>query len=195
VDPVGGPEQPCVERPITTGVAAEKDARQVTLPSVQAGDPRAGPEYLLYLSSTGGNDGIWRFKDGAGLDLWTPSEGTTVSTPAISRDGQQLCFVVRKSGRSALFLMSAEGTNRKALAEGLDLQDDPSWSADGQWVVVAARDRGGDKLFKVRISDGTPVVLLNTAAHYPQWSVPSAICRDLHTGHTDTLSLIASLSA
>jgi Tol biopolymer transport system component len=66
--------------------------------------------------------------------------------------------------------MSAEGTNRKALAEGMDVQDDPSWSPDGQFLVVAARDRSGDKLFKVRVSDGTSVVLLNAAAHYPLWS-------------------------
>ncbi|HEY1338941.1 MAG TPA: protein kinase [Bryobacteraceae bacterium] len=107
--------------PITNGVAAEADAQQVALPSVRAGGPRAGPGYLLYLASTGGDSAIWKFKDGTGLELWRPNAGATVSAPAISRDGQQLCFVARKSGRGTLFLMSAEGTNRRALAEGLDV--------------------------------------------------------------------------
>jgi Tol biopolymer transport system component len=65
---------------------------------------------------------------------------------------------------------SAEGTDRKALAEELDVQDDPSWSPDGQFLVVAARDGSGDKLFKIRAGDGTSTVLLNAAAHYPVWS-------------------------
>jgi Tol biopolymer transport system component/tRNA A-37 threonylcarbamoyl transferase component Bud32 len=156
--------------PITSDVATEKSAQQVNLPSVRAAGPRAGPGYLLYLTSTGGSDGIWRFKDGAGLELWTAGNGATIATPSISRDGQQVCFLERKGGRGTLFLMSAEGTNRKALAEGLDVQDDPSWSPDGQFLVVAARDRSGDKLFKVRVSDGTSVVLLDAPAHYPLWS-------------------------
>ena len=36
--------------------------------------------------------------------------------------------------------MSADGTNRRALSEGLDVQDDPSWSPDGQWLAVAGND-------------------------------------------------------
>jgi Tol biopolymer transport system component len=156
--------------PITNGVAAEADAQQVALPSVRAGGPRAGPGYLLYLASTGGDSAIWKFKDGTGLELWRPNAGATVSAPAISRDGQQLCFVARKSGRGTLFLMSAEGTNRRALAEGLDVQEEPSWSADGQWVVVSADDGKGVKLFKVAVSDGSAAVLVASVAHYPGWS-------------------------
>ena len=170
---VANPSSHVWSAPITRGIAAEKDATQVTLPSVRASGPRAGPGFLLYLSSTGGDAGIWKYKDGAGVELWKPSDGATVSTPVVSFDGQQLCFLVRKNGRGALFLMTSDGTNRKALAENLDVQDDPSWSPDGQWLAVAASDGKGNRLFKVRISDGSAVVLLDGGGHYPLWSPDS----------------------
>jgi Tol biopolymer transport system component len=156
--------------PVGAGMAGEKDARQVALPSVRAGTPRAGPGFLLYLSSTGGDAGIWKFKDSVAVELWKPGDGASVATPVISRDGQQLSFVARKAGRGTLFLMTADGTGRRALAEQLDVQDEPSWSPDGQWLVVAANDGKGTKLFKVQASDGAAVVLRQAAAHYPQWS-------------------------
>src|SRR5205823_9108145 len=67
---VANPSSHVWSMPITRGIAAEKDATQVTLPSVRASGPRAGPGFLLYLSSTGGDAGIWKYKDGAGVELW-----------------------------------------------------------------------------------------------------------------------------
>jgi hypothetical protein len=156
--------------PIAMRVAVEKDAAQVTLPSVRANDPSAGPGYLVYLSSTGGDASIWKFENGAGLELWKPVDGTVAFAPAISPDGRQLCFVARKNGRGALFVMTSEGIGRRALCEGFNVLDEPSWSPDGQWVAIAANDGKGDKLFKVKVGEGTAVPLIETAAHYPVWS-------------------------
>jgi dipeptidyl aminopeptidase/acylaminoacyl peptidase len=156
--------------PITPAVVGEKDATRVTLPSVRANDPSAGPGYLIYLSSTGGDAAIWKFENGIGMELWKPVDSAVAFAPAISPDGRQLCFVARKNGRGALFVMTSDGTGLRALGEGFNVQDQPSWSPDGQWMAIAANDGKRDRLFKVKVSEGTAVPLTETAAHYPVWS-------------------------
>jgi len=156
--------------PISGGIAAEKDAIQMALPSVRATGPRTATGYLLYLSSTGGDAAIWKSENGAAVELWKPTDGATASTPSASTDGRQLCFVARKNGRGALYIMGADGTNRRALCQGMDVQDDPSWSPDGQWIAVAGNDGKGEKLVKVRASDGAMATLIAAPAHYPIWS-------------------------
>ena len=156
--------------PISASIVSEKDAAQVALPSVRAASPRAGPGYLLYLSSTGGDAGIWKFQNRAGQELWKPSDGSIVSTPSISADGAQLAFAARRNGRGTVFVMSADGTNRRSVCDSIDVQDDPSWSPDGHWLVVAGHDSKANKLFKVRVADGAVVPLIDAVAHYPIWS-------------------------
>ena len=55
--------------PISDSVQGEAAARRFELPTARAVAPRFGPDYLLYLSSTGGADGLWKFKDGSATAL------------------------------------------------------------------------------------------------------------------------------
>src|SRR5687767_15402318 len=65
--------------PISDGVQGEAAARRFELPTARAVAPRFGPDYLLYLSSTGGADGLWKFKDGSAAELWKPSGGGLIA--------------------------------------------------------------------------------------------------------------------
>ncbi|MCC6366485.1 MAG: serine/threonine-protein kinase [Bryobacterales bacterium] len=73
--------------PLSDGVQEQVAASRVELPTGRAVSPRFGPDYLLYLSSTSGADGLWKFKNGSAAELWKPSGGGLIAPPAISPDG------------------------------------------------------------------------------------------------------------
>jgi Tol biopolymer transport system component len=152
--------------PVTTGVASEQAAERVSLPSVTALSPRYGPDYLLYLSSQGGPNGLWRFKDGAATELWKAAEGGITTPPAVSPDGRQVAFSARRGGRSRLFVMDHDGGNLRPLIGDVEVRDAVSWSPDGTSIVAAA----GDGLIKVAVDTGTPEILVRTPCRLPIWS-------------------------
>src|SRR5207237_3590265 len=67
---VTNPEASLWRMPISDRIAEESDAGRIVLPTVRGLSPRIGPGYLLYLSSKGGNDGIWKFGDATAVELW-----------------------------------------------------------------------------------------------------------------------------
>jgi len=146
---------------------------QFKLPTVRAAAPRFGPDYLLYLGSKGGADGLWKLKDGSDAELWEGSEGAVANAPAVSPDGTRICLVVRRQGRGVLSLMASDGTDARRLAESLDVRGAPSWSPDGRWVAVAATRGNASPLFKVPVDGGAPVALVDgvdSVVSNPVWS-------------------------
>ena len=112
-------------------------------------------DYLLFLSSRGGGDGLWKLKEGAVTELWKGSDGGVVAAPAISRDGTQICFSSREQSRSHLYLMSSDGTNVRRLTDAFDVRGAASWSPDGKWIAVAANDGTGTYVYKGRSERGS----------------------------------------
>jgi Tol biopolymer transport system component len=165
--------------PITDRVVNESDVSRLPIPSVRAAYPRWGPDFLLFLSSRGGADGLWRFREGEVAELWNPSGGAVVGAPAVSPNGQLIAFVARKAGRSMLILMGADGTNVRPLAESLDVRDAPTWSPDSRWIAVSASDAKKSGIFKVPLDEklpsggyggGPPVSLVEGTFWSPVWS-------------------------
>ena len=156
--------------PISNGIESEASAVPFPTSNVRSLAPRFGSGYLLFLSGRGGGDGLWRLDNGSARELWKGSDGGLTSPPAIAPNNEQICFTYRKQGHSSLHIMSANGTNVRALAPSLDVRGGVSWSPDGQWIAVAA-DRGdGTRLFKVPVDGGEPVQLLDTLSYDPVWS-------------------------
>jgi serine/threonine protein kinase len=156
--------------PISSRVQTEADVSRFPLANTRALSPRAASDYLLFLSSRSGGDGVWKLKEGAVSELWKGSDGGVVAAPAVSPDGTQICFSAREQGRSHLYLMSSDGTNVRRLADTLDVRGAASWSPDGQWIAVAANDGTGTYVYKVPVSGGSPIRLTDTASHHPLWS-------------------------
>jgi len=156
--------------PIVDRVAKESEAKRLVLPAVRAVSPRYGPNYLLYLSSKGGADGLWKFQDGASTELWKPTDEVLTAPAAISPDGRQICFPVRKGIRQQLYLMTAEGTGIRPLAEALDVRDSVSWSPDGKSVVASVEDGMGGRLYRIPVDGGTPERLVDENSYSPVWS-------------------------
>jgi Tol biopolymer transport system component len=157
--------------PILDRPAQEKDVTRVTLPTVRALSPRIGSNgAIFYLSSLGGGDGLWRFKDNDSLEIWNGREGPLFDPPAISPDGKRVAIALRRRGKIQLNVMDDDGTGVTALAESLDVRGSPTWSPDGKWVAVGEIDAQGQGLFKVPAEGGDPIRLANGFATNPAWS-------------------------
>jgi len=156
--------------PISEQVVDDSGVGRYSLPAVRAAAPRFGPGYLLFLSSKGGADGLWKFKDGLDTELWKGSEGSVAAAPAISPDGTRICFVVRDGKQARLHMMAADGTGARRIAESLDVRDAPSWSPDGRWIAVVASEGKEQPLFKIPVDGGAPVRLVGGNNYDPVWS-------------------------
>jgi Tol biopolymer transport system component len=88
----------------------------------------------------------------------------------VSHDGAQVCFPVRRQSRTTLYCTTADGTNARPLAESLDVRGSASWSPDGRWIAISAREADGLRLFKIPVDGGPPVRLMDTPASIPVWS-------------------------
>jgi serine/threonine protein kinase len=97
--------------PISSQVADDSAVRRFELPLTRAGAPRFGPHYVVFLSSKGGAESLWKSQAGEAVELWRGNDGGVVASPAVSADGMKLCFSIRREGRNTLYVMNADGTN------------------------------------------------------------------------------------
>jgi Tol biopolymer transport system component/predicted Ser/Thr protein kinase len=156
--------------PVSNGISDEAAVRRLELPTERAVRPRFGSDCLVYLSSTGGADGLWRFQPGAAAELWSGNQGGVIAAPAVSADGSRIAFCVRKQGRTRLYRIAANGANPVLLAPSLQVRGAPTWSPDGKWIVVSGEDGGRQGLFKVPADGGPVVSLLDGLYFHPLWS-------------------------
>ena len=156
--------------PVSDRVQTDADATRVAMPNTRALGPRFAPGYLAFLSSKGGANGLWKLAGETVQELWRGDEGGVVAPPAISPDGRLICFSYRRQGTARLYVMNANGTNVRALADSFDVRGAASWSPDGKWVAVAASQKDGTRLFKIPVNGGPPVQLLDTRSYNPVWS-------------------------
>jgi Tol biopolymer transport system component len=132
--------------------------------------PRLGPDYLLYVSTAGTGEGIWKFANGVSTQLWHAPGAGILGTPAISPDGRSIAFSVRQDGRSLLNVMQSDGAGVHILSDALDLEGAPAWSPDGRSITIAASDHGTPHLFQVPVEGRSPVRLVEGYSRDPAWS-------------------------
>jgi len=156
--------------PIVDGVSDKSGATPIALPTARGLSPRAGRGYIIYRAPKAGTDGLVKLAGGASTELWSGVEGRPLGGPAISPDGQRLALLVQRRGLMRLYVMNADGTGARRLAEELDVRGAPAWSPDGQWLAIAANRDGEPQLFKIPVGGGTPVLLVHAYAIDPVWS-------------------------
>ena len=155
--------------PISGSPAERPAAARIPLETTTGFAPRLGPGYLLYLSVTGVNESIWKIANGESTELWSAQEAQILGGPGISRDGRQVAFSVRQHGRSLLYIMQADGTNARVVADSLDLKGSPAWAPDGS-ITVAADSHGFPHLVRVPVDGRGAVSFVRDYSVDPTWS-------------------------
>jgi Tol biopolymer transport system component len=159
--------------PLSDRVAADADATALRRPNANGLSPRSGPRYLVYRGAKAGTEShsLWKVPDGGEpIELWSGLDGRVIAGAAIAPDGQRIAFPVQRAGRTHLYVVNADGTAPRRLAEELDIRGAPAWSPDGRWIAVAA-DRDGDpRVFKIPLDGGAPVLLVKEYSTDPTWS-------------------------
>ena len=129
---------------------------RISLTTSAAFSPRLGPNYLLYVSATGTSESIWKLANGNGTELWSGLGAQVFGGPVIAPDGRNIAFSVRQNGKTLLYVMQADGTNARIVADSLDLQGAPAWAPDGQSITSASVDDGVPHLFRIPVDGHSP---------------------------------------
>lgn len=157
--------------PIADDAVDESHAVLITLPTGSGLSPRIGPGYIIYRAPKAGRDGLWKLAgEGAATELWNGVNGRAVGPPAIATDGQRLAFTVQVGARTQLYVMNADGTSTRRVAEELDVRGAPAWSPDGRSLAIAVTQNGEPRLFRIPLDGGSPAPLVQEYSTDPTWS-------------------------
>ena len=111
------------------GMRAETSAaRRIPLTTGNGSAPKLGTDYLLYVSSKGASDSIWKLQGDRATEVWSAPDTRIIGGPAIARDGRRIAFSIRQSGQTLLYVANVDGTDarhrhqvaRAARRSGLD---------------------------------------------------------------------------
>jgi Tol biopolymer transport system component len=156
--------------PISDSPAELSAASRISLTTGTGFSPRLGPGYLLYVSATGTSESIWKLANGAATELWKGGGARIFGGPAIAADGRQVAFSLRQHGQTLLYVMDADGTNARVVADTLELKGAPAWAPDGRSITTAASSQGVPHLFRVPVDGGTPTPFVREYSVDPAWA-------------------------
>jgi Tol biopolymer transport system component len=145
-------------------------ATRIPLTTSTGFSPRLGPDYLLYVSTTGTSETIWKLVNGTATELWSGQAARVFGGPALSPDARYIAFSVRQHEQTLLYVMQADGTNARIVTDSLDLQGAPAWAPDGRSITSAAVDHGTPHLFRVPLDGQSPVPFVQEYSVDPAWA-------------------------
>lgn len=155
---------------ITQDVIDTTTARRIAMPTTGGRSPRFGPGFLLYVATESQQDTLWKLADGGSIELWSAPQTRIVGGPALSPDGRHVAFTTERGDRSALTVMTSEGTDVRALAESLNVRGPPAWSPDGASITVAVLRDGMPRLVSVPLDGRAPMPIIDDYSTDPSWS-------------------------
>ena len=156
--------------PLSDSPAQISAAAPISITTSTGFSPRLGPGFLVYVSSTGTSESIWKFAAGSSTELWRGEGAQIFGGPVISPDGKSIAFSVRQRGRTQLYAVQSDGTNARIVDHSLELQGNPAWAPDGQSLTSAANDHGVPHLFSVPIDGGSPALFVREYSIDPSWA-------------------------
>jgi Tol biopolymer transport system component len=150
--------------------AGASAATRIPLTTTAGFSPRLGANYLLYVSAAGDSESIWKVANGTSMDLWSGQGARVFGGPAISPDGRYIAFSVRQQGQKLLYMIHADGTNARIVADSLGLEGAPAWAPDSQSITTAAHDHGVPHLFRVPVHGRSATPLVQEYSIDPAWA-------------------------
>jgi Tol biopolymer transport system component len=167
---VARPKRTLWRLPLADGPAEPGAAARIPLGTGSGFSPRRGPDYLLYVSATATSESLWKLADGSATELWSGRGARIFGGPAIASDGRHVAFSVRQQGKTLLYVMQADGTNARIVADSLELLGAPAWAPDGRSILTASHDQGTPHLFRVPVDGGPPSPFVREYSVDPAWS-------------------------
>ena len=159
---------------ITDQISDSLAATRVALPTSRGRAPRFGPGYLVYVTSIGEAEAIFKVTSGTATELWTKAGARLIGGPAIAPDGQRIAFSAEERGRTRVYVMNSDGSGLHVLRDSLEPRGAPAWSPDGRSIAVAAMIGGVPSLAKVSANGQTLTSLASEFANDPAWSPDGA---------------------
>ena len=149
--------------------AASASATPISLTTGAGVAPRLGPGYLVYASSKGASDSVWKVTGDAAIEVWSEADARIIGGPEISPDGRQIAFSADRGGKTRLYVVNADGTGARAVTDTLALRGGPAWAPDGQSIASAAIVDRTPRLFRIALN-GTATALGSDYALDPVWA-------------------------
>jgi Tol biopolymer transport system component len=156
--------------PLADGRAHLAAAQRIPLDTGAGTSPRLGPSFLVYVSSKGTGDGLWKLQAGAATELWSAADARIIGPPALSRDGRRVAFASRQGDLTSLHVVNVDGTGARVLTTALQLRGAPAWAPDGGHITAAGVVDGVPRLFAIPVDGGPPTPWLAEQAVDPVWS-------------------------
>jgi Tol biopolymer transport system component len=152
--------------------AATSSVARMRLPTGSARSPRFGRGCLLYVSSMGTSDSIWKFVDGAAVELWSaPREAQILGGASMSCDGERVAVSVNEPARSRLYVMNADGTHAHVVIDSLALRGEPAWAPDGRSLLVTTADETGTPhVYRLGLDGSAPTPVISEYSVDPVWA-------------------------
>lgn len=143
---------------------------RISLSTDSVFSPRVGPGSVLYVSSQGDTDTIWKQQGDTATALWSAPGARIPGGIAIDPDGRRLAFATRQGSQTLLYVVNTDGTAPAIVARSREWQGAPAWAPDGRSLTVAALDDGVAHLFNVSLDGGPPARLGREQALDPVWA-------------------------
>jgi Tol biopolymer transport system component len=156
--------------PIAGGIAKETAVSRISLPTTRGRSPRYGPNYLLYVSARGENEGVWKLENEMATELWSAAGARVIGGPAIAPNGWNVAFSVEEPGRTRLYVMNADGSALRVLSKSLEPRGAPVWAPDGRSIDVPTTIEGEPRLVSVSVDRETVAPLVSEYSVDPVWS-------------------------
>jgi Tol biopolymer transport system component len=127
-------------------------------------------DFLLYVSSDGSSERIWKLVGGRTIELWTSTTARIIGGPALAPDGNRIAFSIEEGGKTRLLVMGLDGTSPWTVNGSMELRGAPVWSPDGRSIVSAANQGGSPRLFRISVATGEAVRVVDDYALDPAWA-------------------------
>lgn len=156
--------------PITDTRTGSSAARRIPLTTGSGSSPRLGPGFLLYVSSKGDSDSIWKLQGEVATELWSAPGTRIIGPPAVARDGRRIAFSTRRNRQTSLHVANVDGTGTRIVTSSLELQGAPVWAPDSQSITIASILDGTPRLFNVPLDGSAPSSLVSEHSTDAAWS-------------------------
>jgi eukaryotic-like serine/threonine-protein kinase len=115
---------------------------------------------------------LYRFAPGKPLERFAASSSFE-GDPHFSPDGRHIAFFSARSGKVAIWVAAADGSEpRQLTSDRSGWQGSPNWSPDGRTIAFDAHDPDGAHVWTIPAEGGTPRRITKPTGHQtvPTWS-------------------------